>query len=207
METSCAIPASTTQLSESHFISPEEIAAFLDGRVTGEERARLEAYFAENPEARRELVDASRIIASMPTRPKRRMSFAPIAGIAAAAAIAIVFLKPQVAERPASPVTAERRGTSTERIAAINLVTPANGADIGNTRVLVWRGVEGASYRLVVLDAAGETILQESTTDTVRSIPAALLKATTHYYWNVDAQMPDGSSITSGMHEFVVKEK
>ena len=206
METLHTIPASSTQLSEPDSVTPEEIAAFLDGSLTVEDRARVEAHLADNPDARRELVDASRIIVTMPSTPIRRARFVPIAAIAAAAVIAIVLLKPGAAARSSATVPAERRGVA-EQIRAVDMVEPVNGGEPGSTQSFIWRGIEGASYRLVILDAAGRTILQENTTDTVHSIPAIVLREAGRYYWNVDAQMPDGSSMTGGHREFVVKER
>jgi hypothetical protein len=207
METLHAAPISSGQLSEPDSVSPEEIAAFLDGRVTGEEKARLEAHFADNPDARRELLDASRMIAAAPSRHVSRMRFGPIVGIAAAAVLAVVLLKPDNSDRRPTVTPAERRGVA-EQTRAIDLIAPVDGAELGSTQSFAWRPIEGASYRLVIMDSSGKTILQDSTTDTVHTVPGAVLRnGPGRYYWSVDALMPDGSSTTSGEQEFIVKQR
>jgi hypothetical protein len=68
--------------------------------------------------------------------------------------------------------------------------------------------VDGATYRVIVSDVAGNTVLQKNTTDTVLAIPESLLKnegAT--YYFAVYALLPDGSSLGSDAHEFVVSPR
>lgn len=201
-----ATPFSSTQLSEPDSVSPEEIAAFLDGSIAGQDRARVEAYFADNPDARRELIEASRIVATLPRRPVSRSWFVPAAAVAAAAVIAIVLATPGNSNREATRV-AERRGAA-QPTQTVELIAPAKGEELGITEPFVWKSIEGASYTIFVLDPAGRTILQESTTDTVYSVPALVLKQSPgRYYWSVDAQMPDGSSTTSGSQEFVVSHR
>lgn len=206
METLQTIPFSSTALSESDPVSPEEVAAFLDGRLTGNERARLEAYFADNPEARRELIGASRIIATMPPRVRAsRLRFAPVIAIAAAAVFLIVLIKPGSSHPPSTIAPVERRGAA-EQTRGVDLIAPVDGGELAATPSFVWRPIDGASYTLVVQDAAGRTILQQKTVDTVHAVPAVVLKSVAgRYYWSVDALMPDGSSTTSGKQEFVIK--
>lgn len=195
------------RLSDPNSLSPEQIAAFIDGRVSNEERALIEAHLADNPAARAELVDAARIVAKAPGRRASRMRFAPIAAIAAAAVFAIVLLKPGSSETRSAPQPAERRGV-TEQARAIEMVSPLEGGTLDSHGAFTWHAVDGGSYTIFVLDEAGKTIFQGSIIDTVQPMPAALLKnGAGRYYWSVDALMSDGSSVTSGAREFVVNPR
>lgn len=193
-------------VSEGETLSPGDIAAFLDGRLVGEDLARVEARLADNPAARQELVEASRILVSAPQPSgQQRNHWIPLAGLAAVAALAFVAIRPRDDQRHSFPSSAERQGVVEER-ESISLIVPGNGQQLGaESRLFAWHAIEGASYRLIVSDAAGRTILRRNTADTVFAFPDALsdnIRGT--YYWSVDALAPNGSSVTSGVREFVL---
>jgi hypothetical protein len=195
------------RLSDPNSLSPEQIAAFLDGRVFGDERAMMEAHLADDPVARAELVHAARIVAGVPGRPATRMRFAPILAIAAAAVFAIVLIKPGASETRSAPQPAERRGVAAQA-RSIEMVSPLDGGALDSQGAFTWHAVDGGSYTIFILDETGKTIFHGSTTDTVQSIPASVLKnGAGRYYWSVDALMSDGSSVTSGAHEFVINPR
>jgi hypothetical protein len=204
-----AEPATAVTMSENDSPSPDEVAAFIDGRLSKEERARLEAYFASNPSARRELIEASRIVATLPAPERDSRRWIPIAGVAAAAAAAILIVVRPPDSSSSARVASAQRGVG-EQAQTIPLVSPAADESVSDagSRAFVWRSVEGAKYRLVVSDASGKTLLQQSTADTLVAIPAAIAtnKPGT-YYWSVDALEPDGSSVTSGVRAFTVGRK
>jgi hypothetical protein len=186
-----------------------EIAAFLDGRLEGAELSRVQAMLAADPAARQELIKASRIVASAPSSRQPQRSWIPaFATLAAAAAIAIVFIPARNLSRDSAPVSAERRAPADEA-PRIQVVVPTEGSLVRNDEhPFTWRGVDGATYRVIVSDVAGNTVLQKNTTDTVLAIPESLLKnegAT--YYFAVYALLPDGSSLGSDAHEFVVSPR
>jgi hypothetical protein len=186
-----------------------EIAAFLDGRLEGAELSRVQAILAADPAARQELIKASRIVASAPSSREPKRSWVPaFATLAAAAAIAIVFIPARNLSRDSAPVSAERRAPADEA-PRIQVVVPTEGSLVRNDEhPFTWRGVDGATYRVIVSDVAGNTVLQKNTTDTVLAIPESLLKnegAT--YYFAVYALLPDGSSLGSDAHVFVVSPR
>ncbi|HMA20168.1 MAG TPA: hypothetical protein VKO87_05165 [Gemmatimonadaceae bacterium] len=186
-----------------------EIAAFLDGKLEGAELSRVQALLAADPDARQELIKASRIVASAPSARQSKRSWIPaFATLAAAAAIAIVFIPARNINRDAAPISAERRAPA-EEAPKIQVVVPAEGSSVRNDEhPFRWRGVDGATYRVIVSDVSGNTVLQKNTTDTVLAIPESLLRnegAT--YYFAVYALLPDGSSLGSGAHEFVVSPR
>jgi anti-sigma factor RsiW len=186
-----------------------EIAAFLDGRLEGAELSRVQAILAADPAARQELIKASRIVASAPSSREPKRSWVPaFATLAAAAAIAIVLIPARNLSRDSAPVSAERRAPADEA-PKIQVVVPAEGSSVRNDdRPFTWRGVDGATYRVIVSDVAGNTVLQKNTTDTVLAIPEALLtNEGATYYFAVYALLPDGSSLGSDAHEFVVSPR
>lgn len=207
MEQTETARAPAEALTESNSPSASEVAAFIDGTLADEDRERLETYFADNPSARRELVQASRIVSTLPAERSRNTRWAQVSGLVAAAAIAVVFLRP--AGLPREPVhsSSSQRGVI-EESQSVTVVAP--GAELtmtGADRAFVWRSIEGATYRLIVLDAVGRTILRQSTSDTTVSVPSKFAESAGTYYWSVDAQAPDGSSVTSGVREFTIPSR
>ena len=183
-------------------LSPDDAAAFLDGRLEGEELERVQARLADDPTARQEIIRSRRIASTAPAANVRRRRWLPAAGLlAAAAALAIIMLQPGDLSRSTTSVASERRGIADEPD-RVELILPARALDPDVT-VFAWRAIKGAKYEIVVSDASGRTLIRQSTTDTSLSIPESLRKPG-NYYWIVDAQAPDGSSVTSGIREFVV---
>ena len=188
---------------ENEPITPHEIAAVLEGRLEGDELTRIEAYLADNPSARQELIKAARILKSAPQQKEvaRSRRHYPLIGLAAAAAIALVLIRPADVSQQGAPISTERRGIADEPD-QIARVTPAEGAEIiDRTQPLIWHAVDGATYRIVIADSSGKPVLQTSTSDTSLVVPE-VVQASGTYYWKVDALSPDGSSSTSGYHEF-----
>lgn len=209
MEHTAQLDTQVPALIESDNPSPEDLAAFIDGRLSNEDRARLEAYFSNNPSARRELIDASRIVATFPAPERRGARWIPFAGVAAAAAIVVLLVRPGA--HPHLPGTAGsgQRGMA-EQSQTIALVSPAVDETVADPESagFVWHSVDGATYRLIVSDAAGKTLLQQNTSDTIVAMPLAIARNTPGtYYWSVDALEPDGLSVTSGVRAFTLGNK
>jgi len=115
-------------------------------------------------------------------------------------------LRPDGAPALLSPVSTERRGIADEPDRIV-LVSPANTQRVTTrNEVFTWRAVEGATYRVVISDASGNTAFQTDTNDTTLVIPSSIRTAAT-YYWRVDALAPDGTSLTSGINEFILSDK
>lgn len=187
-------------------LPPEDVAAYLDGRLSGEELERVESVLAGNAEARAELVEASRLIATIAegqTHRKRQWVF--VSAVAVAAVLAVVMV-PSLSQKPAIQQVATERRAAADAGARIRTVAPADGAVVGSAGVrFTWDAVSAATYELTVTDAQGRTIWQAATTDTTLVLPGtAKLSGPASYYWNVDALAPDGSSMTTGVREFKV---
>jgi hypothetical protein len=190
-------------------LSAEDIAAYLDGRLAPEDRARVEAVLAANPEARAELVEASRLIETMPDARKHTKRPWVLVSVAAAAAVFLFGIGPSLLRKPTTlPVATERQTTTTDN-QEIRVVSPSEGAEVKPSQSrFTWNSVDGATYQITITDAEGRAVWQSTTSDTTASIPAGIkLREHATYYWNVDALAANGTSTTTGVHSFTTIAK
>lgn len=123
-------------------------------------------------------------------------------GIAAAAAILLLVLRPPGVKSPATGPIVRGPGEMTVTLEAIS---PLDGAvTVKDSVVFTWRslGTE-VSYRLTLTDERGDLIWSVGTTDTMVLLPssAKLLSGRTNI-WYVDALLADGRSATTGARRF-----
>lgn len=192
-------------VTENDSLSANDIAAFLDGRLTGADLTRVQSLLADDKSARMELAEASRLIATAPSRRTMPARWLAIGGIAAIAAVGLIMVRPH--EQLQELTTGSRaRGEALDRI---ELVSPADGQTVEKSNmILTWRSIDGAAYRVVVSDPSGKMVFDLSTNDTAIAVPPDSLQASKGVlYWSVDAFAPDGSSVTSGARALNVNEK
>ncbi len=185
---------------ESKDISAAEIAAFLDGRLEGEELRRVEAILASNAEVRQEMIKASRIVASAPAKSESLSSarwLVPIVAVAAAAAL-LVMVRPQTP--PAPERVSRERPSRVEGADHVLLLSPTDGSTLSDHQVrFTWRGYNDATYTFHISDETGHIVFSSPSSDT--SITVDLTKlgvASGKLYWQVDALAANGSSLASG---------
>lgn len=176
-----------------------ELAAYLDRRMPGDELGAFEAHLASCSECRGLLVGAHGVLAAA-GRPARR---ALGAGAIAAAVAAALFVFVRTGESPDL-----RRHSTLLRDAAgpIPLIAygPSGEAPVGPLR-FTWGSMPGAlSYHLTVTRADGEAVWSHDGADTVAVLPstADIVGGATHF-WAVDALLADGTTVTTGLREFV----
>lgn len=184
-------------------LSSEDIAAYLDRRLSATDRQRIETHLAECDECRSEVVAVTRVVH---TKPRDQRWWA--VGIAAAAAVVLFALFQPRSDSDALRTDALRApdgSGDTESVLRVDVVTPTGGSIVNpDSLVLVWRRA-GADvlYRLAVTDAGGGVIWTGSTSDTTLLVPsAAELRRGQVYYWYADVLYPDGRSATTGVHRF-----
>jgi len=183
----------------------QQMAALLDRELSGEKLDRVEAHLASCDACRREVVEVSRTV-----NPKndRRPWYALGAVAAAASIVGVLLLAPGTGGISSAEDSIVRTGGQTvldEGVPGIEVVSPTDAAVIAReSSLFVWRsGVEGAVYRFTLTDENGDVLWTESTSDSVLSLTSEVtLRAGTTYYWFVDALLDDGSSATTGFHEF-----
>ncbi len=79
----------------------------------------------------------------------------------------------------------------------LQLLEPANNATVStSTPTLRWQGFPGAARYHVDLfvDATGEAVLRQGTTETALTVPAPLTSGV-RYQWSVEAYDPDGTAV------------
>ncbi|HEX4628310.1 MAG TPA: zf-HC2 domain-containing protein [Gemmatimonadales bacterium] len=185
-------------------LASTELAGYLDSRLAAADRARIEAHLADCAACRGELIDAGRLLKSLPERRSRFMWGAAGAAGVAAAVVALVVARsgPQVGSlRPG-----ERGGDA--GTPAIAVVRPGSGAIVSpSAPEFVWHPAGAdAQYRVTLTTERGDVVWASTVlADTVRVVPASVrLRGGQEYFWYVDALLPDGRSATSGVRRFTV---
>lgn len=186
-------------------LGSEEVAAYLDNTLSDAECARVKAHLADCDVCRREVVSVSKLLASAPRSRGRVIAFS---GVAAAAVLAFLLLRPS--PDPGLPTRVAVRGRDTplaaEGVSGVRAIAPKGAQTTGDNILFVWgRPSPGATYRFTLTDERGEKIWVGSTNDTTLIVPrqfAPVPKQT--YNWFVDALLPDGSSATTGITSFQI---
>jgi hypothetical protein len=163
-------------------LEPHEIAAYVDGGVSGDERAAIQTHLAGCAECRTEVVEVGRTLRTAP-RP-RRMSSRLWIPAAAAAVFALLWLGPRTLRERGEPELREEAVTMT---IAPRPITPAGTVD--TVSAMVWASVPYAnSYRVRLFDADGTVIWEREAPDTIAPISGSIaLRADVPYYWRVEA--------------------
>jgi len=181
-------------------LTAEDVAAFLDRRMTAAERLEAEEHLAGCGECRAEVTAVRRLIRGQPLA--RRIPVVP-AGLAAAAAIA--FLVFTIA-RPGRELPDSRvRAVPDESPARMAAVVPADGDTVPpGSPVLVWSSITGEpTYRFTLTDASGQPLWTSATTDTSITLPPQVtLRPRQTYFWYVDALRADGRAASTGVRRF-----
>jgi hypothetical protein len=182
------------------------VAAYLERRLDAEERAAVEAHLATCEDCRREVLEVSRLI----LKRRRARQVLPVAGIAAAAVLALVAGVSLIGGPPETAASgAVRAPTLPPPARALTAVEPPQDTtlSVGEGIRFLWRAADpGSTYRLTVLDEAGGPVWSTRTSDTVAFLPAeAGPEEIGGYFWFVDALASDGSTLTSGTRRFSLR--
>lgn len=187
-----------------------EVAAYVDGGLTEDERSAVESHLSACSPCCEEVLAVSRFAAASRAPEeqarRRRIPWAVVATAGAAAAIVLLI------GRPAS-LTLELDGDVAERSAAtadasIQLWAPDDGAVLGMRDVrLSWRslGVGASRYEVVVMTEAGDSVWSATTRETGVRLPVDRLEGGRAYVWYVDALLEGGRTAFSGLRQFRVR--
>jgi anti-sigma factor RsiW len=178
-------------------LDSNEIAAYVDGSIDGEERFSIQAHLAACAECRAEVAEVSRIVRTAPAA--RRLPSRIWIPTAAAAVFALLWLGPRAGRERAEPELREEAVTMT---VPPRPITPAGTVD--TVRALVWSSVPYAnSYRVRLFDADGTVLWEREAADTVVPIPDSIaLRAELLYYWRVEAYTGFDRRAASDLVEF-----
>jgi hypothetical protein len=185
-------------------VRPEELAAYLDGKLRPEERQIAERHLLVCAECRQDLAEAAELGAG-PRRSAWVKLGVPFA-VAAVLTLAVIGRGDRVPAPEAGPPVL--RGPQAEGTRALASVGPANRAGVTlDSLVFRWRSAGGqAHYVLTVTDQAGDVTWTTSTSDTSVALPPGVgLRSGERYYWYVDALLEGATSFTTGVREFIVR--
>lgn len=185
-----------------HF-EADTVAAYAEGRMDPDERARFEDHLAICAPCREEMIAVRRILDTRRTSLLR----SPLL-LAAAASVVLLVAVPLIrhgGENQPGPGAVLHRSFPTAG-APVETVAPLNDAEVqgGTPLRFVWRNEEeGSTFRLTLLDEEGNLVWSTNTGDTTVAVPEEIrLDRGGVYFWYVDALSPDGRSATSGPRSF-----
>ena len=177
-----------------------EIAAYVDRRLSGEARDRLEHHLAECAECRA-VAARSRDVLHRTRRPKQILVGA--GALAAAAALIVLVVQPA---RRAGDTATEPNFRAPAAEGALPAYHPV-GAIAPGSLTFSWGSVgNAASYRLTVSGADGAALWTVSSSDTMAVLPDSVpIRTGQRNVWIVDALLLDGSVRSTGFKEFELK--
>ena len=183
--------------------SAEELAAYLERKLTREELTRVEAHIAECEDCRQEALAATRILAA---RARRRWFLT--GGSLAAAMLVVVWLVPDwISDFGGTGLTEDAtvRASSDEGVPLVSVVAPTAGAVLGpDERTFQWESLgPDVLYRITLTDQEGVELWTTDTSDVEATLPAdVVLEGGSRYFWRVDASLPDGRTATTRTLDF-----
>jgi hypothetical protein len=172
-----------------------DVAAYIDRGLKPHRLSEIEEHLAYCEDCRENLVKAQEIVSRSRRTPIYVRSAVILAAAAAVALVAIPTLR-----RSTDPRDSMRASGDARPLAVYGPIGDIRSRPVRFT----WSAIPGAlSYHLTVTTADGETVWSTSLTDTTLAAPAAVtLAAGNRYLWNVDAIATDGSTRSTGTHEF-----
>jgi hypothetical protein len=188
-------------------LTDEDLAAWLDGTLTGAARTRAEQHLIACDECRNVVVQAGGTLVS-----RKRTRAWPWAGVGLAAAAALVILV--VSRGPTSFTTTDSleraHAPVTEDVPRFEARAPETRSAIArDSLAFAWEGEpEGTVYQLTISDERGGVVFTTRTTDSTFVLPrdsATALVRGQVYYWLVEALLPDLRSATTAVRSFTVR--
>ena len=180
-------------------LEPGDLAAYVDGALSPEDRSRIELHLVDCDACRDELRAVVQLVGGAP---RRRTWYLPIGIAAAAAAITLLIVHPMRHH----PAPANREPMVTTTVAPVVVVPRGTG---GIPRSLVWTSVPHADrYRLTLFDDTGRAIWDTQATDTSVSLPARIvLLPGGSYFWKVEAQTGWNRWVSSALVRFSIDSR
>ena len=186
-------------------LTESQIAGYLDGDLSREERSQVERHLDQCDACRRELMQVDELIHPATGQPAQRRRLLWVIGGALAASLAgIALLRPGTGLQ--APDSIERPSvTPGEALPRLRVISPAEGDTVSSTeRSLTWRPLPAGTYHVALLAEDGEPLWTTDTGDTVVTLPASVrLQGGRTYFWRVDA-VNDGVAASSGVIPFSV---
>ncbi|MEO5508997.1 MAG: CHAT domain-containing protein [Longimicrobiales bacterium] len=177
----------------------ERIASFIDGNLHADERAASILHLATCRECRRTLTGVMSVKSSPQVQPAigrlggiSRTMWQPrwvaVAGLAAAASIALLIAVPRAARQSSPDVLDSHRGPTITATDAPSPYFPLGDSE--SIDEFAWSVVDGADrYRVTVFDAEARLVFETETSDTIVALPDSVtLLPGASYLWEVEAR-------------------
>lgn len=191
-------------MTDGRHLTSEEVAAYLDNTLSEAECNRAKAHLADCEVCRAEIVSVSRLVDRAPG-PRRR--YIGVSAVAAAAVIVIFVARPSAdSDLPSEPLRGQMSSATSEGVAAMRAIAPIGQQTTTDALLFAWHpAAPGAVYRLTLTSDRGAKVWVQSTNDTTLAIPRNIpLLPGGSYHWYVDATLPDGGAVTTGVTSFEV---
>lgn len=175
------------------------IASYLDRRMSDVERDRFETHLAECPECREALIEAEALLKR--ARPTWRVNKF-VALIAAVLVLVFVDLRVQRNHDLSAPTTTRDTGTIDRRMIAYGPMGEVTRSDLR----FLWKPLAGAiSYKVILVDANSRPVWSTAASDTSIALPSTVvLRVGENYFWVADGLASNGTTQSTGLHEFRV---
>ena len=187
-------------------LDTSEVAAYVDQVVSDTERERIETHLATCDACTGEVAFIVKTLDSpVQTERSGRRRWMLAAGVAAAVLAGSLLIGMPGVRGGQDRVLRESPAADAEGTAPIQVIAPAEAGDIDIGRIeFAWRAVEpGTAYNLTVTDEGGDVVWTGSTRDTAVLLTSqVVLQPGATYFWYVDAVLPDGRTLSSGVRSF-----
>jgi hypothetical protein len=189
-------------VSSDRHLSAADIAAFIDHSLPLDARADAEIHLSGCDRCREELASCARLTGNAPLAQRRRVTW-PMAGLAAAAVIVAIVLRPTAARID--------RGASVERASVgagsrMTIVSPSGLVTRADLHFVWRRDDQSSGYRVILTDSIGAPAWTDDVVDTSAAPPVTVrLKSGSLYFWRVESLHADGSATQSDATPFRIR--
>ncbi len=187
---------------EQDHLSEKQLAAYVNRRLSPEEREAAIEHLAECAECRDEALATARVLRAERARRVKYIG-APVA-TAAALGLALLVLVPRWPSESTGPVLREGAAAVAPG-ASIGVHSPHNTAQVGQIE-FSWQDM-GAEvrYRFSLTRSDGGEVWIGATADTSLTLPPDVtLSEGTTYFWWVDALLLNGRSVTTEVQSLTI---
>jgi hypothetical protein len=186
----------------SEHLTPMDVASYIDGAATGDDRRRIDAHLADCVECRNDVVDSGRIVRSQASArlSSARLLVPTAIAAAAAAAMVLVLVRPPLVEQ-----RGEHREAPLTTTVLPHAVAPIGTVD--SVPLLQWTSVPNADqYHVRLFNADGTVLWAQTTGDTTAAMPTTVaIRPNSTYSWMVEAQTGFGRQAPSELINFSLR--